>query len=79
VGFTASVLVPPTRNCDELHVVERFTLHPKTFASKREYTAEDPFYLAAPYKGSDIVLPSDPAFEKYPCEELTYEFSKGGG
>ena len=28
VGFTAGVLVPPTRNSDKLHVVERFTLDP---------------------------------------------------
>ncbi|HEX5048373.1 MAG TPA: DUF6152 family protein [Gammaproteobacteria bacterium] len=78
VGFTAGVLVPPTRNSDKLHVVERFTLDPKTFALKREYTAEDPVYLAAPYKGSDVVLLSETPFEKHPCEELTYEFSKGG-
>jgi hypothetical protein len=74
VGFTAGVLVPPTRNSDKLHIVERFTLDPKTFALKREYTAEDPVYLAAPYKGSDTVLLSDTPFEKQPCEELTFEF-----
>jgi hypothetical protein len=79
VGFTAGVLVPPTRNSDKLHVVERFTLDPKTFALKREYTAEDPVYLAAPYTGSDVVLLSETPFEKHPCEELTYEFTKSGG
>ncbi|HZF30117.1 MAG TPA: DUF6152 family protein [Gammaproteobacteria bacterium] len=79
VGFAAGVLVPPTRNSDKLHVVERLTLDPKTFALKREYTAEDPVYLAAPYKGSDVVLLSDTPFEKHPCQELTYEFTKGGG
>jgi hypothetical protein len=39
VGFAEGVLVPPTRNSPQLHVVERFTLDPKTFALKREYTA----------------------------------------
>jgi hypothetical protein len=77
VGFTPGVLVPPTRNSDQLHVVERFTLDPKTFALKREYTAEDPVYLAAPYTGSDTVLLSDVPFEKQPCSELTYEFQGG--
>jgi Family of unknown function (DUF6152) len=78
VGFVAGVLVPPTRNSDKLHVVERFTLDPKTFALKREYTAEDPVYLAAPYSGSDTVYLSETPFEKHPCEELTYEFTKPG-
>jgi hypothetical protein len=78
VGFEPGVLVPPTRNSDQLHVVERFTLDTKTFALKREYTAEDPVYLAAPYQGSDTVLLSDTPFEKQPCEELTYEFSNAG-
>jgi Family of unknown function (DUF6152) len=78
VGFEPGVLVPPTRNSDQLHVVERFTLDTKTFALKREYAAEDPVYLAAPYQGSDTVLLSDTPFEKQPCEELTYEFSNGG-
>jgi hypothetical protein len=78
VGFAAGVLAPPTRNSDQLHVVERFTLDPKTFALKREYTAEDPVYLTAPYASADIVLLSDTPFEKQPCQELTYEFANGG-
>jgi hypothetical protein len=77
VGFAAGVLVPPTRNSERLHVVERFTLDAATFALKREYTAEDPVYLAAPYAGSDTVLLSETPFEKQPCEELTYEFTSG--
>jgi hypothetical protein len=77
VGFTAGVLVPPTRNSDQLHVVERFTLDPATFALRRDYTAEDPVYLAAPYTGSDTVLLAETPFEKHPCEELTYEFKSG--
>jgi uncharacterized protein DUF6152 len=78
IGFAEGVLVPPTRNSDRLHVVERFTLDPKTFALKREYTAEDPVYLAAPYTGQDTVLLSDTSFEKQRCEELTFEFRGGG-
>jgi hypothetical protein len=78
VGIAPGVLVPPTRNSDRLHIVERFTLDTQTFALKREYTAEDPVYLAAPYKGSDTVLLSDTPFEKQPCSELTFEFTNSG-
>ncbi|HEX7082173.1 MAG TPA: DUF6152 family protein [Gammaproteobacteria bacterium] len=79
VGFQPGVLVPPTRNSDQLHIVERFTLDPETFALKREYTAEDPVYLAEPYTGSDTVFPSETPFERHPCEELTYEFTPQDG
>lgn len=78
VGFAPGVLTPPTRNSDKLHIVERYTLDTDNWSIKREYTAEDPVYLAAPYKGSDTVLVSDTPFERHPCEELTYEFQKGG-
>ena len=77
VGFAAGVLVPPTRNSEQLHVVERFTLDPAKFTLKREYTAEDPVYLAGPYTSSDIVLLSETPLEKQRCEELTYEFTSG--
>jgi hypothetical protein len=78
VGFEEGVLVPPTRNSRQLHVVERFTLDPQTFALKREYTAEDPVYLAAAYTGQDVVLLSETPFEKQPCTELTFEFTRPG-
>jgi hypothetical protein len=78
VGFAEGVLVPPTRNSPQLHVVERFTLDPQTFALKREYTVEDPVYLAAPYTGQDTVLLSETPFEKQPCSELTFEFTRPG-
>jgi len=78
VGFAAGVLVPPTRNSEQLHVIERFTLDPDSMALRREYTAEDPVYLAQPYTGSDTVLVSETPFERHPCEELTYEFTSEG-
>jgi hypothetical protein len=78
VGFAPGVLVPPTKSSDKLHIVERFTLDPKTFALKREYTVEDPVYLAAPYTGQDTALLSDTPFEKQRCAELTFEFTQPG-
>jgi hypothetical protein len=75
VGIESGVLVPPTLNSEQLHVVERFTLDTERMALVREYTAEDPVYLAAPYRGSDTALLSETPFEKHPCEELTPEFA----
>jgi hypothetical protein len=74
VGIAEGVLAPPTRNSDQLHVVERFTLDPVTLALKREFSAEDPVYLTAPYTSSDTVLLSDVPFDHPPCKELTPEF-----
>ncbi len=78
MGFAEGVLTPPTLNSEQLHVVERFTLDTEKTALKREYTAEDPVYLAEPYTGQDTVLLSETPFERHPCEELTYEFAPDG-
>ncbi|MCP5144199.1 MAG: hypothetical protein H6978_05195 [Gammaproteobacteria bacterium] len=77
VGFEEGVLVPPTRNSDQLHVVERYTVDTDSWILRREYTAEDPVYLAEPYRGADVVLLSETPFEAQPCQELTFEFSSG--
>ncbi len=75
IGFAPGVLQPPTRSSDKMHVVERFTLASDSNSIKREYTVEDPVYLAAPLKGSDTVLVSDIPFEPTQCKELTPEFA----
>ncbi len=74
IGFEAGVLAPPTRNSEQLHIVERFTLDTDTMALKREFSAEDPVYLAGPYSAFDTVLLSDIPFERSACVELTPEF-----
>ncbi len=74
VGFKPGVLVPPTPNSDKMHIVERFTLDTKNWSIKRDYTVTDPVYLAQPYHGSDTVYLSDTPYQKFPCQELTYEF-----
>ena len=76
VGFEAGVLAPPSRHSDQLHVVERYTLDPVTLALVREYSAEDPVYLSAPYAGRDTVLLSEVPFEKQVCKEMTPEFEQ---
>src|SRR5215471_18241309 len=51
--FLPGVLNGPVRNSDKLHVVERFTLDPKTMKLKRTYEADDAVYLKGIYKGQD--------------------------
>lgn len=74
VGFTAGVLAPPTRNSEQMHVVERFTLDTGTMALRRDWTVTDPVYLAEPWTGFDVVYVSETPFERHPCKELTPEF-----
>ena len=77
IGFPAGVLVPPTRNSEQLHIIERFTFDAENLAIRREYSVNDPVYLAQPYTGMDTVYLSETPFERHPCKELTYEFAEG--
>ncbi len=74
IGFAAGVLSPPTRNSDQLHMVERFSLDTSKMALKREYSATDPVYLAEPYASYDVMYLSDVPFEAQTCKEMTPEF-----
>jgi hypothetical protein len=77
VGFSPGFLNPPVRNSDKLHVVERFSLDPKTMALTRAYTAEDPVYLKGKYTGSDTILVADAPFNPGKCQELNFiDYSK---
>ena len=71
VGFLPGTLTGVTPHSDKLHVVERFTLDPATMSLKREYTADDPAYFTAQYKGSDTVAPSNVPYAPEACEDLT--------
>ncbi len=71
VGFLPGTLTGVTPNSNRLHVVERFTLDAATMTLKREYTASDPAYLAAEFKGSDTVAPSNVPYAPEACEDLT--------
>jgi len=72
VGFTPGIVAGTVPSSDRLHVVERFTLDPKTRALQRDYVAEDPVYYTDQYAGVDTVLPADAPFAVDRCEELTY-------
>lgn len=59
-----------------MRIVERFTLDTEKVALKREYSATDPVYLAAPYESYDVMYLSDVAFEAQACQEMTPEFQQ---
>ena len=54
---------------EALHLVERFRLDPATLALTREFVAEDPLYYQQPYKGSDVVHPSNVPYEADACDD----------
>ena len=59
---------------DQLHIIERFTFDPANQSLVREYTVEDPLYLAAPFTDRDVVFLTATAFEPYNCEDLTRDY-----
>lgn len=77
VGFLPGVLNAPVRHSDKLHVVERFTLDPKTMKLTRQYEAEDPIYLKGKYTGQDIIQPADATYTEDKCKEQGFiDYSK---
>jgi len=80
VGFLPGVLNAPVRHGDQLHVVERFSLDPKTMKLTRTYTAEDPMYLKGQYAGSDVVGIADAPYTQDNCKEQGFiDYSKQAG
>jgi hypothetical protein len=69
VGFSPGVLNAPVRHSDKLHVVERFSLDPKTMRLTRQYEAEDPVYLKGKYSGQDTIQPADAPYAEDTCKE----------
>jgi hypothetical protein len=80
VGFLPGVLTQPVRHSDRLHVIERFTLDPKTMILTRSYSAEDPVNLKGKYTGSDTVQPADVPYTEDRCKEQGFiDYSKTQG
>ena len=67
--FLPGVLNGPVRNSDKLHVVERFTLDPKTMKLTRTYEADDAVYLKGIYKGNDVIGLADAPYAQDHCKE----------
>jgi hypothetical protein len=77
VGFMPGVLNAPVRHGDRLHVVERFSLDPKTIKLTRSYVAEDPVYLKGQYTGSDVIQVADAPYTQDHCKEQGFiDYSK---
>ena len=80
-GFSPGVLNAPVRHSDKLHVVERFTLDPKTMRLTRQYEADDPVYLKGKYSGQDVIQPADAPYAEDTCREqkdVNYSQQVGG-
>ena len=71
VGFLPGILNGNTRHGEKLHVVERFTLDPKTWQLKRTWEAEDPDYLKGKASSTTEVpvMPADAPYAKDECKE----------
>jgi Family of unknown function (DUF6152) len=69
IGIRAGSLTRGLVASDALHLVERFSLDSATMALTREFVAEDPKFFAEPYKGSDVVYPSNVPYEPSPCDD----------
>jgi hypothetical protein len=80
VAFLPGVLSAPTRHGSKLHVVERFSLDPKTMKLTRAWTAEDPEYLKGKATGEDIIQVADAPYAKDECKEQGFiDYSKQAG
>ena len=72
-GFAAGVLLPMLglMHSEQLHVVERFSVDAATATLTREFRAEDPLYLRAPWTGRDMVRATGEPFKAFGCVELS--------
>jgi len=76
-NFLPGFLNFPIPHSDKLHIVERFTLDPKTMKLTRTWTAEDPVYLKGVAKGQDVVEPADAPYTRDECKEQQFiDYSK---
>jgi hypothetical protein len=82
VGFLPGILNGNTRHGEKLHVVERFTLDPKTWQLKRTWEAEDPDYLKGKAASNNEVpvMPADAPYTRDECkEQKDLDYSKQTG
>ena len=82
VNFLPGILNGNTRHGEKLHVIERFTLDPKTWQLKRTWEAEDPDYLKGKATNNNEVpvMPADAPYAKDECkEQKDLDYSKVTG
>ena len=79
-GFAPGFITTPVRHSDRLHVIERFTLDPKTMQLTRQYEATDPVYLKGKYTGTDVIQPADAPYARDECKDQQFvDYSKQVG
>ena len=77
VGFLPGIVTGQTPHGAKLHVVERFSLDPKTFRLTRQYTADDAEYFKGQITGQDVVQPADASYTDDDCKDLQFvDYSK---
>jgi hypothetical protein len=77
VNFLPGIVTGNTPHSEGLHVVERFTLDPKTVRLTRQYTAEDPTYFKGQISSQDTVQIADAPYTEDDCKDLQFvDYSK---
>lgn len=69
VGIRAGRLTRGLVHSDALQLTERFSLDPKTQALEREFVAADPLFFREPYRGADVVYPSNVPYQSAACDD----------
>jgi hypothetical protein len=71
-----SAFLPGVLNADgrllhgaQLRITERFRVEANPVRLTRQFVAEDPEYLAEPWRGADVVLPADVPYAPYRCKD----------
>jgi hypothetical protein len=75
IGFEQGVLGhrDGTSHSDQMHLVERFSIDTDENVLIRDYTMEDPLFLAKVVNGQDVMALSGAPYEPYGCVELSGE------
>ena len=73
VGVRAGTLTRSIRHSEALELTERFSLDPQTQSLKREYVAADSLFFREPYRGSDVLLPSNVPYESDACDDRSLQ------
>jgi hypothetical protein len=69
VGVRAGPLTRGIVHSAALELAERFSLDPQVQSLKREYVATDSLFFREPYRGSDVLLPSNVPYEPDACDD----------
>jgi hypothetical protein len=71
VGFLPGVINGAIHHGSKMHVIERFTLDPKTWQLARTWELEDPEYLKGKAVGAnpEVIMPADAEYTEDKCKE----------